>query len=61
MTGVAKGTILTLLEKIGTACAEFHYRTVRGIKCKRIQCDEIWNFCYAKEKLALQLSRKKSS
>jgi IS1 family transposase len=50
MTGVAKGTILTLLESVGTACAEFHDRTVRGLKCQRIQCDEIWNFCYAKEK-----------
>lgn len=50
MTGVAKGTILTLLEKVGTVCAEFHDRTVRGLKCKRVQCDEIWNFCYAKEK-----------
>jgi IS1 family transposase len=50
MTGVAKGTIISLLESIGTACAEFHNRTVRNLKCKRVQCDEIWNFCYAKEK-----------
>jgi IS1 family transposase len=50
MTGVAKGTILSLLAKVGTACAEFHDRTVRGIKTRRIQCDEIWQFCYAKEK-----------
>jgi IS1 family transposase len=50
MTGVAKGTILTMLEKIGNACAEFHDRTVRGIRSQRVQCDEIWQFCYAKEK-----------
>src|SRR3974377_1133166 len=25
-------------------------RTLRNLKCKRIQCDEIWQFCYAKEK-----------
>src|SRR5205809_7738904 len=50
MTGVAKGTILTLLEKIGTACAKFHDRAVRGVRSSRIQCDEIWQFCYAKEK-----------
>lgn len=37
MTGVAKGTILTLLENIGTACAEFHDRAVRGVKSRRIQ------------------------
>lgn len=50
MTGVSKGTILTLLEELGTACADFHDRAVRGVKSHRIQCDEIWQFCYAKEK-----------
>lgn len=50
MTGVAKGTILTLLADVGTACAEYHNRVVRGVKSRRIQCDEIWQFCYAKEK-----------
>jgi len=25
-------------------------RTVRGIRAKRVQCDELWSFCYAKEK-----------
>jgi len=50
MTGVAKGTILSLLGTVGTACAEFHDRAVRGVKSRRIQCDEIWQFCYAKEK-----------
>jgi IS1 family transposase len=50
MTGVAKGTILSLLEKIGTACADFHDRAVRNVKSRRVQCDEIWQFCYAKDK-----------
>jgi IS1 family transposase len=50
MTGVAKGTIITLLEDIGTACAEFHDRAVRNVRSRRIQCDEIWQFCYCKEK-----------
>jgi IS1 family transposase len=50
MTGVAKGTILTLLEDVGTACAEFHNRIVRNVRARRVQCDEIWQFCYAKEK-----------
>jgi IS1 family transposase len=50
MTGVAKGTILTLLEAVGTKCAIFHHNTVRGVKSRRIQCDEIWQFCYAKQK-----------
>ncbi len=31
---------------------EFHDVNVRGLNSKRIQCDEIWSFCYAKEKNA---------
>jgi len=50
MTGVSKVTILRLLESLGPACAEYQDKALRGLTCKRIQCDEIWQFCYAKEK-----------
>jgi hypothetical protein len=50
MTGVAKGTVLKLLVDLGRACEDFHRRTVINIRSKRIQCDETWAFCYAKEK-----------
>lgn len=50
MTGVAKHTILKLLEDMGCACAEYHNRVVRNVNVKRVQCDEIWAFCYAKDK-----------
>ncbi|MFZ3199647.1 MAG: DDE-type integrase/transposase/recombinase [Candidatus Acidiferrales bacterium] len=50
MTGVAKNTILKLLADLGTACIEYQDKALRDLKCKRIQCDEIWQFCYAKEK-----------
>jgi IS1 family transposase len=50
MTGVHKTTILTLLADLGSRCADYQDRTLRNLKCKRIQCDEIWQFCYAKEK-----------
>ncbi|HEX7766891.1 MAG TPA: IS1 family transposase [Nitrospira sp.] len=50
MTGVAKGTVLKLLVDLGSACAAYQDRTLRNLTCKRIQCDEIWSFCYAKEK-----------
>lgn len=50
MTGIAKHTVLKLLEDIGCACAEYHNRTIRGLKVKRVEVDEIWQFCYAKEK-----------
>ncbi len=39
-----------LLKDAGAACAEFHDRAVRGVKSQRVQCDEIWSFCYAKAK-----------
>ena len=50
MTGVAKHTILNLLEDMGCACAEYHHRHVRNLPAKHIQCDEIWAFCGAKAK-----------
>src|SRR5579864_6288532 len=50
MTGVAKNTIVKLLAEVGTACAEYQQRVFRNLPCKRIQCDEIWSFCYAKQK-----------
>ena len=50
MTGTSKVTILRLLEKLGPACVAYHDKAVRNLTCKRIQCDEIWQFCYAKDK-----------
>lgn len=50
MTGVAKDTVLKLLAELGMVCAEYHNKTVRNVKAKHIQCDEIWAFCYAKKK-----------
>src|SRR3981189_2499523 len=50
MTGASKVTILRLLEALGPACIEYHNKAVRNLTCKRIQCDEIWQFCYSKDK-----------
>ncbi|MBI2166923.1 MAG: DDE-type integrase/transposase/recombinase [Candidatus Omnitrophica bacterium] len=50
MTGVAKNTVVNLLANLGKACSEYQDKTLRNLKCRRIQCDEIWSFCYAKEK-----------
>ena len=50
MTGVAKDTVLKLLVRIGQACAEYQDKALRNLSCKRIQCDEICQFCYAKDK-----------
>lgn len=50
MTGAAKGTVLKLLASIGKACSEYQDKTLRNLPCNRLQCDEIWAFCYAKQK-----------
>lgn len=52
MTGVAKHTVLKLLEDLGCAAAAYHHRYVRGLKVRRLQADEIWAFCGAKAKNA---------
>jgi IS1 family transposase len=50
MTGNSLVTILKLLADFGSVCAEYHNALVRGVNARRVQCDEIWNFCYAKAK-----------
>ena len=50
MTDTAKGTVIRLLADVGRACADYQDRHLRNLPCKHIQCDEIWSFCYAKEK-----------
>ena len=52
MTGVAKKTVLRLLCEIGEVCREVQDVMFRGLTCRRIQIDEIWSFCGAKEKIA---------
>lgn len=52
MTGVAKNTVAKLLVELGAACSAYQDRVFRNLKCKRLQCDEIWAFCGAKEKNA---------
>ncbi len=41
-------TVLRYLELAGTACAAFHDENVRGVKARRVECDEIWSFNYCK-------------
>jgi IS1 family transposase len=45
---VSINTVTKLLVDAGLACAAHHNATVRNVKAKRVQCDEIWSFCYAK-------------
>jgi IS1 family transposase len=50
MTGASKVTILKLLADVGAACYEYHDKVMNNLPCKRVQADEVWSFCYAKEK-----------
>jgi len=50
MTGVAKNTVVKLLINAGTVCAEYQDRMLHNLTCKKIQADEVWAFCYAKQK-----------
>ena len=52
--GVSINTVAKLLNDAGAACGLYHYDYVRDIPGRRrIQCDEVWSFVYAKEKRAL--------
>ena len=50
MTGNARNTISTLLVQVGTAASAYQDRALRNLRSTRIECDEIWSFCYAKQK-----------
>jgi IS1 family transposase len=48
MTGAAMNTVLKLLADVGKAASEYQDKTLRNLNCRRLQCDEIWQFCYSK-------------
>ena len=50
MAEVSINTVSKLLVDIGKVCSEYQNKPLRNLPCKRIQCDEIWSFCYAKDR-----------
>lgn len=50
LTGISRTTLIKLLEDAGQAFSEYMDRTLVNLPCKRIQVDEVWAFCYAKQK-----------
>jgi IS1 family transposase len=54
LADVSINTVSKLLADAGRVCAEFHNDRVCGLKSQRVQCDEIWSFCYAKKKNVTQ-------
>lgn len=47
---VSINTVSKMLVDAGNACIVLHGELVRDVTASRIQCDEIWSFCYAKQK-----------
>ena len=52
VVGVSLNTVTRLLVDAGEACVAFHDEAVQDVPARHIQCDEIWSFCYAKQKNA---------
>lgn len=50
VTGTSTQTIMKLLRDVGPPCADYHDKMVRNVNAKRVQCDELWSFCYTKER-----------
>jgi IS1 family transposase len=50
MADVAYNSVLKLVSEAGKACSEYQDRVLRNLPCKHIQVDEIWAFCYTKQK-----------
>jgi len=49
LTGCDKKTVLRLLAEFGSSCKKYHDENVRHLNIKRVECDEIWSFCYSKQ------------
>jgi len=50
MCDVSINTVSKFLVDLGYACAFYQNETLRNLLCRRIQADEIWSFCYSKQK-----------
>jgi IS1 family transposase/predicted HTH domain antitoxin len=50
LADVSINTVTKLLLDVGAACEAYQDQALRNLKCRRIQCDEIWAFVYAKAK-----------
>lgn len=47
---ISPNTIDKLLRDVGRTCFGIHDQKVRDVAAERIQTDEIWSFCYAKQR-----------
>jgi IS1 family transposase len=52
LTGVAKGTVLRILAEAGEFCGAFQDRILNRLPTTRVEVDEQWSFCGAKQRNA---------
>ena len=47
---VSINTVCKMLADAGPVCAKYHDEMVCNVDVRRVECDEVWSFCYAKQK-----------
>ena len=52
--GISFNTVKKLLVDAGRVCLWYHDIAVRDVRARYVECDEIWAFCYSKERNAAQ-------
>jgi IS1 family transposase len=50
LTGLNRNTILRLLEVVGQRCSSLLDSRLRNLRCRYVQCDEIWTFVQKKQR-----------
>lgn len=50
LTGACFNSVLRLVPMLGQACSRFQDQIFQNLKCRCLELDEQWSFCYAKAK-----------
>jgi IS1 family transposase len=61
MTDTSFNCVLRFVVDIGKVCQSYLDEHMRNLPCRRLQADEIWQFCYAKDKNVPEAMRPKRS
>lgn len=48
VAGCSKKTVTKLMLEAGNVAARYHHENVRNLTPKRVECDELWAFCYTR-------------
>ncbi len=50
ISGVAFNTVQRITRQLGEACLQYQDNVLRDLSCTRLELDEVWCFCYCKDK-----------